>query len=360
MPLKVVSVVGARPEFVQAMPVSRALRARHREVLVHTGQHYDHAMSDGLFVDLDLPRPDWNLDVGSASHGKQTAAMLERMEDVLVAERPDAVLVRGDTNSTLAGALAACKLGIPVVHVEAGERSFQVAQPEEINRVAVDHVSSLHFCVSQAALRHLEVEGLGASAEWVGDVMLDALLISAPIAAASSDVLARLGLTPRGYALVTVHRAVNTDDPARLRAIVSTLNRVPERIVFPVHPRTRHSLEVLGVELGAHITLTAPVGYLDMIELERHARLVATDSGGVQREAYYLGVACLTLRDETEWNETVEVGWNRLVGTDPDRILAGWHGLTTPAERPPIYGTGQAAEAIVRGIEAFMAGGRRR
>jgi UDP-N-acetylglucosamine 2-epimerase len=318
-------------------------------------------MSDRFFVDLDLPRPDWHLEVGSASHAKQTAAMLERLEDLLVAERPDAVLVRGDTNSTLAGALAACKLGIPVVHVEAGERSFQITQPEEINRVAVDHVSSLHFCVSQAALTRLAVEGLGASAEWVGDVMLDTLLVTAPVAAQRSDILARVGVTPGQYALVTVHRAANTDDPERLRAIVSTLNQFRERIVFPVHPRTRQALSALGLALGAHITVMEPIGYLDMLQLESHARLIATDSGGVQREAYYLGVRCLTLRDETEWGETVQVGWNRLVGADPARIIDAWQHMTTPAERPPIYGTGQAAEAIVRGIESFMAaGGRRR
>jgi UDP-N-acetylglucosamine 2-epimerase len=358
MPLTIVSIVGARPEFVQAMPVSRALRTRHREVLVHTGQHYDHAMSDRFFSELDLPQPDVNLDVRSASHGRQTAAMLERIEDLLLARRPDAVLVRGDTNSTLAGALAACKLGIPVIHVEAGERSFEITQPEEINRVAVDHISSLHFCVSQAAVRRLAVEGLTNSVTWVGDVMLDALLMCVPVAARVSDVLARLGVTPGRYALATVHRAVNTDNPERLRAIVSAVNRVDERVVFPVHPRTRHTLKGLGLRFGPQVVVTDPVGYLDMLQLERHARLIATDSGGVQREAYYLGVPCLTLRDETEWRETVEAGWNTLVGTDPARVLAAWSNPRTPAARPPIYGTGQAADAIVRGIEAFMAGRR--
>ena len=361
MQLKIVSVVGARPEFVQAQPLSRALRMRHQEVLVHTGQHYDRRMSETFFDELAIPAPDWNLEVGSGSHARQTAAMLERFEDVVLAERPDLVIVRGDTNSTLACALAAKKLAIPVAHVEAGERSYASDQPEEINRVVVDHLSTLHYCVSRRAVERLAAEGLTKSVQWVGDVMLDALLQARPLAKARSRVLETLSVAPGQYALVTVHRAENTGDPRRLEAIVNTLNQLNDRIVFPVHPRTRHTLDELGISLASHVTAIEPVGYLDMLMLEQHARLIATDSGGVQREAYYLGIPCLTLRDETEWVETVEVGWNRLVGTDPELIAGHWWPAAMPAERPPIYGDGRAAENIVDGIDtAFSTGLLRR
>ena len=360
MKLKIVSVVGARPEFVQAQPLSRALRTRHEEVLVHTGQHYDHRMSDTFFNELSIAAPYWNLEVGSGSHARQTAAMLERFEDVVLAERPDLVIVRGDTNSTLACALAARKQAIPIAHVEAGERSYAGDQPEEINRVVVDHLSTLHYCVSRRAVDQLAAEGLTRSVQWVGDVMLDAILHARPLADARSRVLETLSVKPGQYALVTVHRAENTSDPRRLEAIISALNQLDERIVFPVHPRTRHIIDELGISLASHVTAIEPVGYLDMLMLEQHARLIATDSGGVQREAYYLGIPCLTLRDETEWVETVEVGWNRLVGSDLELIARHWWPSAMPADRPPIYGDGRAAETIVDGIEAAFAAGNLR
>ncbi len=339
--------MGARPEFIQAAPVSRALREDgHHEILVHTGQHYDYQMSQAFFDELGIPAPDFNLEVGSGPHGRQTGEMLIRLEEVLLATRPDWVIVRGDTNSTLAGALAASKLHIPIAHIEAGERSFDRRMPEEINRLATDRLSDLHLCVSQTAVRNLAAEGITASVHWVGDVMLDALLQNRPLARQRSGVLARLGLVPRGYALVTVHRAANTDDPERLRQIVQALNRVPETIVFPVHPRTRKALARLGAEFAAHVRLIEPVGYYDMMMLEENARLVATDSGGVQREAYFLGVPCLTLREETEWVETVTVGWNKLVGVEPARVVEAWFTFTPPTERPPIYGDGKAAQRI--------------
>ncbi len=346
--MKIVSVVGARPEFIQAAPVSRALREKHHEILVHTGQHYDYLMSQAFFDELDIPTPDYNLEVGSGSHGWQTAEILVRLEKVLITERPDLVIVRGDTNSTLAGALAASKLHIPVAHIEAGERSFDRRMPEEINRLVADHVANLHFCASREAVRRLATEGINDSVYWVGDVMLDAMLQNRPIARRRSDVLTRLGLQPGRYALLTVHRAGNTDDPARLRQIVIAMNAVPETVVFPVHPRTRKALIQLDIRLAPHIQLTEPVSYLDMVVLEENARLIATDSGGVQREAYFLGIPCLTLRDETEWVETVETGWNRLVGTDPERILEAWFHFAPPAERPPIFGDGTAAQRIAQ------------
>ena len=353
--MKILSVVGARPEFIQAAPVSRALRQKHHEVLVHTGQHYDYRMSQTFFDELGIPAPDYNLEVGSGSHAHQTAEILTRLEEVLLREKPHLVIVRGDTNSTLAGALAASKLHIPVAHIEAGERSFDRRMPEEINRLVADRLSDLFFCASKTAARHLEAEGICANVHWVGDVMLDAMLAHHALAQERSTILKALGLTPRSYGLVTVHRAANTDDPERLRGIASALNAVEERVIFPVHPRTRKAIEAAGVQFKEHVQLIEPVGYLDMMMLEENARLIATDSGGVQREAYFLRVPCLTLRDETEWVETVETGWNRLVGADREKILQAWHTFTPPGERPPIFGDGHASEAIARLIDAWLA-----
>jgi UDP-GlcNAc3NAcA epimerase len=349
--MKIVSVVGARPEFIQVAPVSCALRENHQEILVHTGQHYDYLMSQAFFDELGILTPDYNLEVGSGSHGRQTAEILVRLEDVLLRERPDLVIVRGDTNSTLAGALAGSKLHIPTAHIEAGERSFDRRMPEEINRLVADCVADVHFCVSRAAVQRLATEGITNSVHWVGDVMLDALLQNRPIARRKSDALVRLDVEPDTYALVTIHRAANTDDPVRLAQIVETLNSVPETVVFPAHPRTSKALTQLGAHFAAHVKLIEPVSYFDMMILEENARLIATDSGGVQREAYFLGIPCLTLRDETEWTETVEVGWNRLVGTDPDQVIDVWSSFTPPAERPPIFGDGTAARRIAQILE---------
>ncbi len=348
--MKIVSIVGARPEFIQSAPVSRALRPTQREVLVHTGQHYDYLMSQTFFDELSIPAPDYNLEVGSGGQAQQTAEIMVRLERVLLEERPDLVMVRGDTNSTLAGSLAAAKLHIPTAHIEAGERSFDRRMPEEINRLVADRLADRHLCVSQTALRNLAAEGITGSAHWVGDVMLDALLANRPIARRKSSILDRLGLKPKGYALVTVHRAGNTDDAGRLRGILAALNGAPEPVVFPAHPRTRKAIEALGFAFAAHVYLIEPVGYFDMMVLEENARLVATDSGGVQREAYFLGVPCLTLRDETEWQETVAAGWNRLVGVEPEQVLAAWATFAPPAEQPPIFGDGTAGERIARNV----------
>jgi UDP-N-acetylglucosamine 2-epimerase len=346
--MKFVSVVGARPEFIQATPVSRALRKNHQEILVHTGQHYDYLMSQTFFDELGIPAPDYNLEVGSGSHASQTAEILVRFEEVVLKEKPDVVIVRGDTNSTLAGALVASKLHIPAIHIEAGERSFDRRMPEEINRLVADQLSSVYFCVSRTAVNQLVREGITKNVFWVGDVMLDANLANRPLARQKSTVLSRLELAPEQYGLVTVHRAGNTDDPARLANIVRALSQVGETVVFPVHPRTRSALQKLDVQFGDNVRLTEPVGYYDMMVLEENARIIATDSGGVQREAYFMRKPCLTLRDETEWTETVQVGWNKLVGVDMECILNEWKTFMPPAEQPPIFGDGTAGEKIAR------------
>ena len=346
--MKIISVVGARPEFIQAAPVSRALRKDHREILVHTGQHYDYLMSQTFFDELGIPTPDYNLEVGSGSHAGQTAGILVRFEEVVVKEKPDLVIVRGDTNSTLAGALVAGKLRIPAAHIEAGERSFDRRMPEEINRLVADQLSSAHFCVSRTAVNQLANEGITKNVFWVGDVMLDAHLANRSLARQKSTVLSTLKLDPDQYGLVTVHRAANTDDPARLSNIVTALSRVNETVVFPVHPRTRTALQKLDVQYGDNIRLIEPVGYYDMMALEENARIIATDSGGVQREAYFMKKPCLTLRNETEWTETVQAGWNKLVGVDVDQILSEWKTFTPPAHQPPIFGDGTAGERIAK------------
>jgi UDP-GlcNAc3NAcA epimerase len=344
--VKILSIVGARPEFVQAASVSRALRERHQEILVHTGQHYDYVMSQTFFDELGLPRPDYNLEVGSGGHGAQTGQMLARLEEVILKERPGMVLVRGDTNSTLAGAIAASKLAVPIVHVEAGERSFDRSAPEEINRLIADRIAQHHLCASHTAMEHLAKEGIRDSVHWTGDVMLDATLANLPIATKRSRVLEKLELTAGSYTLVTVHRASNTDDRRRLLQILNALNGMTETVVFPVHPRTAGALKALSVHCGPHLKFVDPVGYFDMLVLEQHARLIATDSGGVQREAYFVGVPCLTLREETEWTETVSSGWNILVGTDPTRILNAWSDFHPPLYRPPVFGDGHAGDRI--------------
>ena len=351
--MKVLSIVGARPEFVQAWPISRVLRERHTEVLVHTGQHYDHAMSQSFFEQLGLPTPDHLLGIGSGAHGWQTGRMLESLESVIASEQPDVVVVRGDTNSTLAGALAASKLGVPFAHVEAGERSYVRSEPEEVNRLVADRLADLHLCASRTAVKRLAAEGIVGSVHWVGDVMLDALQLALPIVEERSDVLAQLGLRTGGYTLVTIHRAVNTDDPSRLAALVDALNHINDTIVFPMHPRCRAALERSGLSLGPLVRTLPPMSYLDMLALERSARLVATDSGGVQREAFCHGVRCLTFREATEWEETLEGGWNTLVGVDSERIRANWW-AETPASTPAqIFGDGRAAYRIVNLLESM-------
>ena len=346
--MKVLSVVGARPQFIKAAPVSRALRQVTHEVLVHTGQHYDYDMSAIFFDELQIPPPDYNLEVGSGSHGWQTGQMVIRVEEVLLKEHPDWVLVYGDTNSTLAGALAAVKLHIPVAHVEAGLRSFNREMPEEHNRVLTDHAADLLLCPTQTAVDHLAREGVTRGVHLVGDVMYDAVLYNIALAEQRSDALARLGLVSGGYALATVHRPSNTDDPSQLRAILAALQALASDypVVFPVHPRTRQKLSELPTPSVPNLQFIEPVGYLDMLILERHARLILTDSGGVQKEAYFFAVPCLTLRRETEWVETVDTGWNRLVGDDPASIVQAAGDFRPTGSPPPLFGDGHAADRI--------------
>lgn len=344
--MKILSVVGTRPQYIKAAAVSRELRRRHHEVLVDTGQHYDFNMSDLFVRELELPPPDHNLGVGSGSPAAQTARIMLALEPLIESLRPDLVLVYGDTNSTLAGALTAAKLGVPLAHVEAGLRSFNRRMPEEVNRLIADRCADLLLCPTETAVRNLAAEGIRRGVHHVGDVMVDTLRRFLPRAEAASRVLDRLGLQPGGYLLLTLHRPANVDDPHRLTALLTALGRLEERTVFPVHPRTARSLAALGYSPPPHMLLTEPVGYLDMLVLEKNARRIVTDSGGVQKEAYLLGVPCVTCRQETEWPETVAAGWNRLVGADPERVVAALLAPRPDGERPPFLGDGQAARRV--------------
>ena len=354
--MKIVTVIGARPQFIKAAPVSKAFKeAGITEFLIHTGQHYDYGMSQVFFEELNIPEPNVNLSVGSGDHGWQTAQMLIGIEKVLLAEKPDWVLVYGDTNSTLAGALAAVKLRIPLAHVEAGLRSFNREMPEEHNRVLTDHCADLLFCPTQIAVDNLAKEAITRRVHLVGDTMYDAILQFGEIARQRSTILRDLGLQQKGYLLATVHRQSNTDNPENLRNILAAFAEIEEPIIFPVHPRTRQKITELDLynpksetcaEPGRSIRnprFIEPVGYLDMLMLERSARMILTDSGGIQKEAYWLGVPCITLRDETEWVETVQTGWNVLAGADIERILQSVRSVTLPIIRPAIYGDGHAA-----------------
>jgi UDP-N-acetylglucosamine 2-epimerase len=347
----VVTVVGARPQFIKAAPVAHALRAAGvEEVMVHTGQHYDDLMSRVFFEELAIPAPAFNLEVGSGPHGKQTGTMLAGLEERLLEHRPDWVLVYGDTNSTLAGALAAVKLGLRVAHVEAGLRSFNRSMPEEHNRVLTDHCADLLLCPTATAVEQLRREGLERGVHLVGDPMYDAVLENLPRARAREGVFEVLGLRARGYLLATVHRPSNADDPAVLRRVVDALESIGEPVVFPVHPRTRGRLT--DTARLKNVRLIEPVGYLDMLRLLGDARVVLTDSGGVQKEAYFLGVPCVTIRAETEWVETVDAGWNVLVGSDPARLVEAARTFAPAGPRPPVFGDGHAAAAIVAALRS--------
>ena len=354
--MKLVSIVGARPQFIKAAPVSKALKeAGHHEILVHTGQHYDYGMSKVFFDELDISEPDENLGVGSGSHGWQTGQMLMNIEEVLLSEKPDWVLVYGDTNSTLAGALATVKLHIPLAHVEAGLRSFNREMPEEHNRVLTDHCSDLLFCPTQTAVANLTKEGITHGVNLVGDTMYDAVLQFSGIAQRESTILQDLGLKPKDYLLATVHRPYNTDIPEKLRNILTAFLEINEPIIFPVHPRTLKRIKESGLlnpksEIQ-NIKFIDPVGYLDMLILEQNARVILTDSGGMQKEAFFFGVPCVTLRPETEWVETVEAGGNMVVGSERSLIVQKALNMQPPQSERGIFGDGHAGKRILSILE---------
>lgn len=321
--MKIISVVGARPQFIKLSALSKELRKRHQEIILHTGQHYDDELSKIFFSQLSIPEPDYNLGIGSAEHGEQTGRMLKGIEEVLLFEKPDLLIVYGDTNSTLAGALTGVKQNIPVAHVEAGLRSFKKSMPEEINRVLTDHVSSLLFCPTKTAVQNLRKEGITKGVHLVGDVMYDSLREHIKRAEKSSQIMKKLNLSKKDFYLITIHRAENTDIKGNLKRIVKILTELDKKTVFPIHPRTKKCLSEFGLldKLESKdLLLIDPVSYLDMLVLEKNARCILTDSGGVQKEAFFLKTLCLTLRDETEWVETVESGWNRTCGLDHKRI----------------------------------------
>lgn len=380
--LKIVSIVGARPQFIKAAAVSRAIKefnigrnradSRIKEMIVHTGQHYDYNMNDIFFKELKLKRPDYNLNVGSCSQGKQTALMLERIEEVLRKERPKVVLVYGDTNSTVAGALAAKKLHILLGHVEAGLRSYNMDMPEEVNRAIVDRISDFLFCPSKVAVKNLSLEGIRNSKSnnfpqvfLVGDVMYDSILFYLEIAKRHSNILKAQSLIPKKYYLATVHRAENTDDNTRLKSIFDSLNNIADNkatVVFPIHPRTKKAISLLKIKRPAKaLKIIEPVSYLDMLMLEKNARTILTDSGGVQKEAYFLKVPCITLRDETEWSETLNAGVNVLTGANKGKINRALNRLVRLNTRQPQpYGDGKASKRIVDIVSSLVGNGKMR
>jgi UDP-GlcNAc3NAcA epimerase len=353
--MRIVTVVGNRPQFVKAAAVSRLLRERHEEAIVHTGQHYDDEMSRVFFEELSIPAPDRELGVGSAPAATQTGRMLEALDLALASLEPELVMVYGDTNSTLAGALAAAQGGTPLAHVEAGMRSFDRSMPEELNRVLTDHASDLLLCSTETAVANLAREGIEAGVRLVGDAMADLVVAMAPRARERSDALERYGVAAGEYVVVTAHRAGTVDDPDRLRRLVDLLLALPRPVVFPVHPRTRARLEASGLlgrlEGAEGFHATPPLGYLDFLALAAAARAIVTDSGGLQKEAYLLEVPCVTLRNRTEWVETVEAGWNTLVDLDAAATLAALD-RAPPADRPALYGAGHAGQRIREAVDA--------
>jgi UDP-N-acetylglucosamine 2-epimerase len=353
--VKVLTVVGARPQFIKVAPVSRALRPQHQEFLLHTGQHYNDEMSDLFFRQLHIPPPDQNLEVGSGRHGAQTGAMLAGIESVALEQRPDWLLIYGDTNSTLAGALVGAKLHIPVAHVEAGLRSYDRRMPEEVNRVVADHLSTLLLCPTETARKNLAREGITEGVRVVGDVMFDAFQQNLEVARQTCHIVEELGLERNGYVLLTAHRAENVDHPDLVAGILRGVGDSARRVVFPIHPRTRAAFAAHGLKTPQNVMPIDPVGYLEMLMLEESAEAIVTDSGGVQREAYFAGRPCITIRDRTEWTETVEAGWNVVVGTDAAAIARAVRDFRPQGKRPEVFGDGHAAERVVEALATAKA-----
>lgn len=347
--MKVLTVLGARPQFIKAAPVSTAFVERGvDEVIIHTGQHYDDKMSDIFFRQMGIPAPKYNLAVGSGTHGMQTGRMLIGIEEILLSEKPDVVVVYGDTNSTVAGALAGCKLGIPIAHIEAGLRSFNKSMPEEHNRIVTDHVSDYLFCPSDAAVLQLRSEGIVSGVYNVGDTMYDAVLRFLPLAISTGSLLDKYGVRHKEFFLATIHRPYNTDDRQRMDLIFSAFSRLDRTVIFPLHPRTKSKIDQFGLDIPANVSIIEPLGYLEMLHFLYSARVVITDSGGVQKEACYVQTPCVTVRSETEWNETVEAGWNILAFDSADEIgVAVRTQENTSLAVMLAYGEGDSANKIL-------------
>jgi len=350
--MKIVHIVGARPQFIKAAMVSRAWNSSDGEYLLHTGQHYSVKMSRLFFDELKLRKPDINLKVGSGSNAEQTSKMLMGIDRYLEDIQPDHVIIYGDTNSTLAGALAASKREIPLSHVEAGLRSYNRSMPEEINRIVGDHLSNVLFCPTEQSVRNLSAEGVKDNVYLVGDVMADALFSFIKIANKQSRILELLGLQQKKYVLATAHRSGNVDDRKNLSQIIDGLSGIDQVIILPLHPRTKKMMVVFGLSFPENVRVVDPVGYLDMLVLEENAECILTDSGGIQKEAYLLGVRCITMREETEWVETVDAGWNFLAGANHEKIKNSFYDFYPEGNRPKIYGSGDAADKIVQIIRS--------
>jgi len=354
--MEIASIVGTRPQFIKLAPFSREIRKRYREILIDTGQHYDRDMVNPFFSELVIPKPDYSLGIGAGSHGEQTSRMFQGLENILEAEQPELVVVFGDTNSTLAGALVASKMNIPVAHIEAGLRSYDRTMPEEINRVLTDHISTLLFCPTRASCKNLKREGITEGVHVVGDVMVDTLQHSKKAAMKHSTILERLDLKPKNYQLLTVHRPVNTDIKDNLATILQAVGDSHIHTAFPVHPRTAKMIREhkLRGMIPSNVVTTKPLGHMDITCLESNAKRILTDSGGIQKEAYLLGTPCITLRTNTEWMETVRAGWNILVGADRKKILRAIRKSQSPRRRPDVFGPPGASARIVAKIDSYI------
>jgi len=350
--MKIVSIIGARPQFIKEAPLLNELKKKHKVLIIHTGQHYDNEMSNVFFKELNIPKPHYNLGIGSGLHGKQTGEMLASIEKVLIKEKPELVIVFGDTNTTLAGAIAASKLNIKIAHIESGMRSFDRTMPEETNRVLTDHISNILLCSTKESIANLKIEGV-KNLHLVGDVMIDSIKSNIKSIEDKSNIMKRLGLKRKDYILATVHRASNTDNKNNLQNIVDAFIESKEKIIFPVHPRTYKYLKLYGLDKKlkkSNIVLIKPIGYFDMLVLEKNAKKITTDSGGVQKEAYFFKVPCITLRNSTEWVETVKDKWNILTGANKSKIIKAIINFSPKGKQHEDYGKGNASKNIVNVI----------
>tara|TARA_B100000678_G_scaffold81561_1_gene67855 strand:+ start:1040 stop:2098 length:1059 start_codon:yes stop_codon:yes gene_type:complete len=352
--MKIISVVGARPQFIKLAILSKELRENHNEIIIHTGQHYDDNMSKYFFEEMQIAKPDYNLNIGSGSHGKQTAEMLIGLEDIFLHQKPDVVITFGDTNTTLATGLAATKLNIPVAHVEAGLRSHNREMPEEINRILTDHISDYLFAPTLTAMENIKIENLYGKPFLVGDVMYDSLLYYGKIAEQKSRILKNLKLRQKEYILLTLHRPYNVDNIHKLQNIFSALKQTKKIIVLPVHPRSRKMIERTNTIIPENISIIEPLGYLDFIFLQKHSEKIITDSGGIQKEAYLNGIPCITIRPETEWIETVKAGWNVLVGDKKDQLIENCLHFKPSHNRPRYFGDGNSSKKIISILESHL------